>query len=105
MKYKLNEGLRISKLAKRDSRKFWKNIPKTFKEKQDGADSLSIDDLYAHFKSVFSESHENRNQNIDPNIINETENNTEYRNAVHDELDFDLIESEPRRAVFAQKDN
>ena len=105
MKYKLNEGQRISKLAKRDSRKFWKNIRKTFKKKQDGADSLSIDDLYAHFKSVFSESHENRNQNIDPNIMNETENNTEYRNAVDDELDFDFTESELRRAVFAQKDN
>ena len=84
---------------------FGKNICKTFKKKQDGADSLSIDDLYAHFKYVFSESHENRNQNIDPNLMNDTENNTEYRNAVDDELDFDFTESELQRAVFAQKDN
>ena len=105
MKYKLNEGQRISKLAKRDYRKFWKNIRKTFKKKQNGADLLSIDDLYAHFKSVFSKSHENRNQNIDPNLMNDTENNREYRNGVDDELDFDFTESELRRTVFAQKDN
>ena len=94
---------RISKLVKRDSRKFWKNIRKTFKKKQDGTDSLSIDDLYTHFKSVFSESQEN--QNVDPNFMNDTENNTEYRDAVDDELDFEFTESELRRAVFAQKDN
>ena len=44
--FKLKEGQRISKLAKRDSRKCWKNIRQTFKKKRDEADSLSIDDLY-----------------------------------------------------------
>ena len=104
-KYKLNEGQRISKLAKRDSRKFLKKIRKSIKKKVDGADTLTIDDLYTHFKSVFSESHENNNQNNDPNIINPAENNTEYQNAVDDELDVEFTESELRRAVFAQKDN
>lgn len=105
MKYKLSEGQRLSKLAKRDSRKFWKNICKSFKKKQDGADSLSIDDLYAHFKSIFSESQENTHQNLDRNNMNNSANNAENQNTVDDELDFDFSESELRQAVFVQKDH
>ena len=105
--FKLKEGQRISKLAKRDSRKFWKNIRQTFKKKRDEADSLSIDDLYAHFKSVFDESQGNTNQNNIPNDKQNDSNNTEHmnQNIFDEELDFDSTESELRRAVFAQKDN
>ena len=53
---------------------------------------LIIDDIYTHFKSAFSESHENTYQNNDPDIINSAENNTEYHNAVDDELDVEFTE-------------
>ena len=77
--FKLKEGQRISKLAKRDSQ-ILENIPQTFKNKRDEADSLSIDDLYAYFKSVFDESQENTNQNNIPNDNQNDSNNTEHMN-------------------------
>ena len=72
-KFKIQEGQRISKFAKRDKRKFWKSLRKTFKKKQDEADSLTVHDLHEHFKSVFGESDENGDDNINPNTYNTNE--------------------------------
>ena len=102
-KVKIQEGQRISKLAKRDTRKFWKSLRKTFKKKQDEADSLTVHDLHEHFKSVFGESGENGDDNINPNTYNTNERMTE--NHVEGELNAEFTESELRKAVFKQKDN
>ena len=102
-KFKIQEGQRIIKLAKRDTRKFWKSLRKTFKKKQDEADSLTFHDLHERFKSVFSESGENDDDNINPNTYNPNEHMTE--NHVDGELNAEFTESELRKAVFKQKDN
>ena len=102
-KFKILEGQRISKLAKRDTRKFWKSLRKTFKKKQDEADSLKVHDLHEHFKSVFGESGENGDDNINPNTYNTNKHMTE--NHVEGELNAEFSESELRKAVFKQKDN
>ena len=102
-KFKIQEGQRIIKLAKRNTRKFWKSLRKTFKKKQDEADSLTLHDLHEHFKSVFGESGENDDDNLNPNTYNPNEHMTE--NHVDGELNADFSKSELRKAVFKQKDN
>ena len=99
--FKIKEGLRISNLAKRDSRAFWKNIRKTFKKKTDEADSLTVEDLYKHFKTVLGDS--------DGNTDHTNDNNTNIdftdRTNTDDDLDSNFTEMELRQAVFSQKDN
>ena len=90
-KFKIQVGQRIIKLAKRDTRKFWKSLRKTFKKKQDEANSLTLHDLHEHFKSVFSESGENDDDNLNPNTYNPNKHMTE--NHVDGELNAEFTES------------
>ena len=97
-KFRFNEGQRISKLAKSQPKQFWKNINKTYKKKQEQADTLSVDDLYNHFKSMFGEPREDEAQN-------DYNENDFVHNESTDDLDSDFTETEIREAIFSQKDN
>lgn len=93
-KFKIEEGRRINNLAKSQPRKFWKNIKNTFKNNDDKAETLTVDELRDHFKSVFGEDHDNKNQNF---IFDENSND--------EELDIEITESEMHDAVFSQNNN
>ena len=96
-KFKQREGQRISKLAKSDPKHFWKSIKSLYKKKHESADSLSVDDLYNHFSTMFGETYDGNTQNQN------SENDFPSLNIV-DEFDVDFTESEIREAIFSQKD-
>ena len=54
-KFKLMEGKRLNDLAKKDTRKFWKSIKKSYKKTNNAANSLTVEQLHDHFKSMFGE--------------------------------------------------
>jgi hypothetical protein len=92
--FRVREGKKINDLAKKEPRKFWKKIKKSVKKISPQADTLTTDNLYDHFKTLFGESHLNNNDQPDfsQNIL------------CHD-LDKDFSESEIRSAVFSQNNN
>ena len=69
-----------------------------YKKKQESADSLSVDDLYNHFSTMFGETDTENPQN------ESSENGFPASNIV-DEFDADFTESEIREAIFSQKEN
>ena len=96
-KFKQREGQRISKLAKSDSKKFWKSIRSMYKKKSETADSLHIDDLFNHLSTMFGE---NDTENVQTdNLENDMPQN------IADEFGSDFSESEIREAIFSQKEN
>ena len=90
-KFKRSEGNRLNDLAKKDARKFWKSIKKSYKK----TNSLTVEQLHDHFKRMFgdqTEMEENNEPNINMNITSE-------------ELDTHFTYTELRSAVFSQKNN
>ena len=76
------------------------NIRKTFKKKTDEADSLTVEDLCNHFKTVLGDSDGNTDHTNDNNSnIDFTGINTD------DDLDSNFTEMELRQVMFSQKDN
>lgn len=94
-KFKIKEGQRINNLAKKQPRKFWKNIKSTFKKSSENSTSLTVEDLHDHFKSVFGE--EPAENDFNENIFNQTEFN--------EDLDVSFTESELRKVIFSLNNN
>ena len=69
-----------------------------YKKKQESADSLSVDDLYNHFSTMFGETDTENPQN------ESSENDFPASNIV-DEFDADFTEAEIHEAIFSQKEN
>ena len=97
-KYKINEGLRVNRLAKSNPKMFWKNIKASYNKTQEKADTLTIEQLHDHFKAMFGETH-------DINPESDTTNFDLGNETTFEELDYAFTEPELRRAVFSQKDN
>ena len=95
-KYKQKEGQNISNMAKTAPKRFWKEIKKKYKRKAKSSETLTLDDFYNHFKTVYGDTNEpSMQQDQDHNLGNN-------ENA---ELDSEISESEVRDAVFSQKNN
>ena len=95
-KYKQKEGQNISNMAKTAPKRFWKEIKKKYIKKAKSSETLTLDDFYNHFKTVYGDTNEpSMQQDQDHNLGNN-------ENA---ELDSEISESEVRDAVFSQKNN
>ena len=90
----IKEGRCINNLAKSNPGKFWKNIRRTYKKSSSFPDSLTVDDLFNHFESVFGEQSLNQG-NIEPDI------NQSYSL----ELNANFTESELRSEILSQNKN
>ena len=67
-------------------------------KKHENVDSLSVDDLYNHFSTMFVET-------CNENTQNESSENDFSPLNIADEFDVNFTESEIRDAIFSQKDN
>ena len=94
-KFKLMEGKRLNDLAKKDTRKFWKSIKKSYKKTNNAENSLTVEQLHDHFKSMFGEQTE-PDENTEPNV---------NINLISEELDTEFSYSELQSAVFSQNNN
>ena len=94
-KLKTKEGQRINNLAKKQPRKFWKNIKSVFKKSSKNPASLTVEDLYDHFKSMFGEVSEEH-------VFNE---NTLNQMEFNEDLDVNFTESELRKVNFSLNNN
>ena len=85
-------------MAKSKPKQFWKTIKKKFtNSKSVQSDSLTVDDLFHHFKSIYGiESDPLREQPLDAPPT-ETQANTD--------LDVEISENELKYALFSQKNN
>ena len=89
------EGKCLNDLAKKDTRKFRKSIEKSYKKTNNAANSLTIEQLHDHFKSMFGEQTE-PDGNTEPNV---------NINLTSEELDTEFSYSELQSAVFSQNNN
>ena len=94
-KYKINEGHRISNLAKVKPREFWKTIKKSVKKTNTKSDSLTTEELQNHFENMFGESLPS-----DENIESEF-----TQTLIDEELDAEFTQAELHSAIFSQKNN
>ena len=94
-RFKQEEGRRLNDIAKKDSRKFWKHVKKTYKKSNISPTSLNVEQLHDHFKTLFGDQNV-PNENTDPNhVIN---SNDEI-------LDTEFTLTELHAAVFSQHNN
>ena len=93
--FKRKEGNRLNEIAKKDSKKFWKHIKKSYKKTDLSSTSLNAEQLHDHFKTLFDEQSE-PNANTEPNHDNYSNDNI---------LDTEFTTAELRNAVFSQKSN
>ena len=63
-KFKRNEGLKISKLAKSNPKSFWKKINKFVRKNKSESDSLSAGDFFDHFSEIFGNDENQQHGNI-----------------------------------------
>ena len=91
--YKRKEGEKVSKLAKKDPKTFWKNIKSQYKT-SNGNTEIPITDMYTHFNDLYGA--EAQNQQRDAGFISD-----QY----DDYLDAPFTEDEIKSAVFAQKNS
>ena len=96
--FKQNEGVRLNDLAKKDSRKFWKNIKLTYKKANSPSNSLNIDQLHEHFQKMFGDQTE-------PNQNNESRTEPNVEANVNGDFDIEFTMTELRSAVFSQNNN
>ena len=89
-KFKINEGKKMSYLAKTAPKTFWKHINKKYKKKSVQSDMLNIDECYEHFKNVYSGSTEPP-----------PEQQTNLGDNLDTDLDTEISESEIREAIFS----
>lgn len=61
-KFKINEGKKMSHLAKTAPKAFWKHIKKKYEKKSVQSDTLNIDECFEHFKNVYGGSTEPRHE-------------------------------------------
>ena len=54
-KFKIKEGKNICDIAKKQTRKFWKEIKRKFKPKSWQSETLTAEDLLSHFKTLFGD--------------------------------------------------
>jgi hypothetical protein len=95
--YKKAEGARISRLAKDDSRAFWKNIKNNVKNDKNVNSNITLNEMYDHFNDLLG--NEADDINLNPNGTNEAE----IINDTFLDREFDL--QELRHAVFSQKNS
>lgn len=91
-KYNYNERNNLNNMSKSNPRKFWKNIRKQYTKNIKHAENLITNDLYDHFKTLYSTDPVNNNPNYNQNIVD------------HD-LDNIITISELEKAVFSQNNN
>ena len=96
--FKQNEGVSLNDLAKKDSRKFWKNIKLTYKKANTPSNSLNIDQLHEHFQKMFGDQTE-------PNQNNESRTEPNVEVNVNGDFDIEFTMTELRSAVFSQNNN
>ena len=93
-KNKRIKGANICKLAKTKPKEFWRRLKSNIRQHED--DNVDIDDLYSHFKSIYTSNEDN--------YVSETTQNTNT-NISDEELDCPFTESELKKAIFQQKNN
>ena len=96
-KYMLSEGKRLNDLARKDSKKFWKNIKKA----GPSSNSVNIDQLHEHFQNMFgdrdpTELNQNKEHQIVPNL---------QLNGFNEDFDTDFTLTELSRAVYTLNNN
>ena len=97
----LSEGKRLNDLARKDSKKFWKNIKKTYKKAVPSSNSSNIDQLHEHFQNMFgdgdpTELNQNKEHQILPNL---------QLNGFNEDFDTDFTLTELSRAVYTLNNN
>ena len=80
--FKKREGERIAKLAKSNSKSFWKNIKSQYKTKANEPE-ISINDLFTHFNGLYGSQTENTTNG---------ENDPQFRSLYDHDLDFSFTE-------------
>ena len=95
-KFKQREGQQISKLAKSDSKEFYKSIRSMYKKKSSTAYFLNIDALFKHFSTMFGE---NDTENVQTDNL---ENDMPQH--IADEFGSNFSESEIREVIFFKKE-
>ena len=93
--FKKREGERIAKLAKSNSKSFWKNIKSQYRTKANDP-QISINDLFTHFNGLYGLQTENTTNR---------ENDPQFRSLYDHDLDSPFTETEIRTAVFEQKNS
>ena len=68
--FKQEEGRRLNDIAKKDSRKSWKHIKKSYKKRNLSSTSLNAEQLHDHFKTLFGEQTEPNDNNEPDHDIN-----------------------------------
>lgn len=99
MKFRREEGIKINNLASKNPRQFWKKIKGRSRKTNVHADTLTLDDLYTHFKNLAGDgvSHPNNTPRYaDPNSSNTA------RDVL---LDTEINETEIRNAIMSQNNN
>ena len=97
-RFKMNEGLRIGSLLKKNPKTFWKIIKSQNHNNSNDRINMSMDDLYNHFNGLYgisSAPEEKNHQN--------TENKVD--DIVDEDLDINFTSSEIKKAVFAQSNS
>ena len=82
--FTFEEGKRVQKIAKSNSKQFWKEIKKYIKRKGQSSDELSADDFFEHFSSVFQ--------------AHPTENNPEIHKQAKMQISFWIILSRKKNS-------
>ena len=97
-KFKIKEGQEICQMAKTKPKQFWKTIKKKIsKSKADSSDTLTVDELFNHFQSIYG---------IEPDQLGDQPVGTQQAQThVNSSLDEEISENELKNAVFAQKNN
>ena len=83
--YARKEGLRVSKLAKSDPKKFWQNVNLQSKKKSQNPENITIHDMYTMVS-----------------VDNTPTNDTLFDNISDEYLDQNFTEIEVKNAVFSQ---
>lgn len=90
--YNFYERDNLNKMSKTQPRKFWNKIRQQYAKNTKKAETLTTDDLYEHFKSLYSTDTVNENVTFDQNIIDE-------------DLDKEISITEVEKADFSQNNN
>lgn len=101
--HKMKEGQNICAMAKKQPRKFWKAIKRKFRSKSTQSKTLTAEDLFKYFKTVFGDDMDNPSEPPPPSTQHPPRPDPPY--TTHPELDAEITEAELKEAVFHQKNN
>lgn len=105
-KFKMKEGKNICDMAKKQPRKFWKALKRTYKSKSMQSETLTAEDLLSHFKTVFGDDTDTPADTPQPPPPQmQQPPQPDPPNTTHPELDAEITETELKDAVFHQKNN